>query len=137
MTTSPTPDVPAKTTYKQLLDRVISDGIVAARIDYADKPYHLSGAVDGFEACRNKTVLEIIEIHKIAERQAREAHARSTDDYWAKRCYVLEVEWILNVLSVGFTKLGFPPLLPHLPTARAVLKYADIVGVSSHGDLPS
>ena len=137
VTTSPTPDVPAKTTYKQLLDRVISDGIVAARIDYADKPYHLSGAVDGFEACRNKTVLEIIEIHKIAERQAREAHARSTDDYWAKRCYVLEVEWILNVLSVGFTKLGFPPLLPHLPTARAVLKYADIVGVSSHGDLPS
>ena len=117
------------TTYTQLLDRIISDGIAAARTDYADDPHKLQGAVEGFETCRGKTTAEIVTLHACAERKAHEARQCRAEDYWRYRCAALEVEWVLNVLSVGTTQLGQAPLLPHLPTARAALKYAEIVGV--------
>ena len=41
-----------------------------------------------------------------------------------------EIEWVANVLSIGLTKQGLPPILP---TARAAIKYAEIVGVQELG----
>lgn len=115
------------TTYDQLLDRVIADGVVAARIDYADGPHKLAGAIEGFEACRGKTATEIVALYAIAECRAREARrAGRANDYWRCRCVVLEMEWVLNVLSVGAMLAGDAPLLAHLPTLRAFRKYAEI-----------
>jgi hypothetical protein len=45
--------------------------------------------------------------------------------YWSQRYKALQIEWVLNVLSVGLKQ----PLLAHLPTARGAMKYAEIVGV--------
>ena len=120
MTTTPTSHA---TTYAQLLDRVIADGIAAARTDYADNPDKLQGAVEGFEACRGKTPDEIVVLYTAAEQQAREHFGE--DDYWRYRCAALEIEFVLNVLSVGLER----PLLAHLPTYRGAMKYAAIVGV--------
>jgi len=111
-------------TYEQLLDRVIDDGITAARADYANKPDHLRGSVDGFEACRGKTPDQLIDLWQAAGRAGSRWMSMDTsiEDTNYYRCYQLEVEWCLNVLSVGLPK----PLLSWLPTARAAMKYAEI-----------
>jgi hypothetical protein len=118
-------------TYVEFLTRIIDDGIAAARADYADKPHKLRGAVAGFEACRGKSPGELVALWQEAERAA--ARVRSGDGdidlYWEKRCTALEVEWVLNCVSVATTSAGGPPLLGHLPTARAAMKYAEVVGV--------
>jgi hypothetical protein len=124
-------------TYDQLLNRIIVDGIAEVNETYNDpKDQHKrDGAVEGFEACRDKTPEQIVMLWREAERAA--ASARSIDEatedslktYWRCRYKALQIEWCLNVLSVG---LG-TPLLSHLPTARAAMKYASIVGVAGQG----
>ncbi len=120
-------------TYEQLLDRIISDGIAAAQADYADRPHRLRGAVEGFEACRGRTPEQLVELWREAESRVmalRGDTATSVDDYWYNRCFQAEVEWCMNVISVGLPR----PLLTHLPTCRAAVKYAEIVGVRGHED---
>lgn len=122
------------TTYEQLLDRVITDGIAAARADYADDPYKLQGAVEGFMECRDKKPSEIVALYARAEDRCAQAHREQAADFWSWRCRSLEIEWVLNVLSAGLYALHQPPLLGHLPTARGVMKYVEIVGISDgHG----
>lgn len=124
-------------TYQQLLERIITDGIAEVREAYADlKEHHKrDGAIEGFEACRGKKPLEIVALWNEAERVSPQIadecrkHARPDDDFWKHRYKTMQIEWVCNVLSVGLTSIGQPPLLAHLPTARAAVKYAAIVGV--------
>lgn len=121
-------------TYAQLLDRVISDGIAEVSETYADPKEHhkRDGAIAGFEACRGKPPEELVALWSAAEDQARQimraehADSSSSDDYWKQRYAVLQIEFVLNVISAGLEK----PLLAHLPTARGAMRYAEIVGVS-------
>lgn len=135
-----TPTTTSTTTYAQLLDRVISDGIAEVREAYADPDKHhkRDGAIEGFEACRGKTPGELVALWQAAENEAHEIVRADRADspevvkiYWRKRYKALQVEFVLNVISVGLGQ----PLLAHLPTARGALKYAEIVGVS--GELSS
>jgi hypothetical protein len=117
-------------TYHQLVDRIIADGIAEVREAYADPEDHhkRDGAIEGFEACRGKAPSEIVELWRAAEDQAHQimrSDPRDTKDYWRQRYKVLQLEWVLNVISVGLGR----SLLSHLPTARGALKYATIVGV--------
>jgi hypothetical protein len=120
------------TTYDQLLDRVITDGIAEVREAYVDpKDHHKrDGAIDGFEACRGKAPSELVALWQTAENQAHQIMRAERDvkDYWRQRYKALQIEFVLNVISVGLGQ----PLLAHLPTARGAMKYAEIVGV--HGD---
>lgn len=129
-------------TYEQLLEHIISDGISEVRDAYDDpKDHHKrDGAIEGFEACRGKTPTEIVELWRIAEDQARQImranHAdtpNSLKDYWKQRYKASQLEWALNVISIGLVNNGQPPLLTHLPTAHAAMKYAAIVGVHAKG----
>lgn len=117
--------------YADLVTKIIDAGIEAARADYgkrADKPEMLRGAIDGFEACRGKQPREIAELWQRAERSGMLTGDSAA--YWYARCKVAEIEWVANVVSVGLQQQGLPPILSWLPTARGVLKYAEIVGVS-------
>lgn len=123
-------------TYAQLLDRVISDGILEVRVTYAEPENHhkRDGAIEGFEACREKLPAQIVELWRAANQIKPDG-----DDlpaYWRQRYKALQIEWVLNVLSVGLQALHKPPLLSHLPTARAVMKYVEIVGLRDENDLP-
>ncbi len=121
-------------TYDQLLDRIIADGITEVRKAYADPEEHhkRDGAIEGFEACRDKTPGELVALWRAEEAQAQQSLRADHEDspsrvkgYWKQRYKALQIEWILNVISVGLQQ----PLLAHLPTARAAMKYAEIVGV--------
>lgn len=122
-------------TLSELIDRIIDEGIEAARRDY-DKPYqtaHLAGAVSGFESCRGKKPSELLVALTLAKRQTQEMQLeyvtgkRDMDGYWFTRCYELEIEWVLNCVSAVLHNEGFQPLIPF--TARAVINVAKIVGV--------
>ena len=114
-------------TYAQLLERIITDGIAEVRKAYANPEEHhkRDGAIEGFEACRGKTPSELVDLWREAERDAYQAMDRDIKDYWKQRYKALQVEFVLNVISVGLKQ----PLLAHLPTARGAIKYAAIVGV--------
>jgi hypothetical protein len=130
------------TTYDQLLDRIVSDGIAEVREAYADPEEHhkRDGAIEGFEACRGKTPGELVELWCAAEKQSAQMRVsvaarcedadRDLKAYWKQRYKALQVEWVCNVVSMGLVNSGQPPLLAHLPTARGAMKYAEIVGVS-------
>ena len=146
-------------TYEALLDRIISDGIAEVREAYADPKEHhkRDGAIDGFEACRDRAPGDLVALWTEAERGAEQivrdmredarrsalgdrprsdlsaASSGDATDYWRQRYKVLQIEWVCNVVSVGLVNSGQPALLGHLPTARAAMKYAAIVGVTGVG----
>lgn len=121
------------TTYHQLLEHVINDGIAEVRVAYADSKDHhkRDGAIEGFEACRYKTPADLVALWTDAERIAAQiSHdPKNTDSYWRQRYKALQIEFVCNVISVGLVNDGGLPLLGHLPTARGALKYAELVGV--------
>jgi hypothetical protein len=129
------------TTYEQLLDRLIADGIAEVQEAYADPKEHhkRDGAIEGFDSCRGKDPVQLVDLWKAAEQEAAririECHEnnRSSEDYWRARYKALQIEFVCNVVSVGLTASGSPPLLAHLPTSRGALKYAQIVGVAPEG----
>jgi hypothetical protein len=121
-------------TYGEFLVRIIADGIVAAREDYSrpDQEAKLRGSVEGFEACRGKTPVELLGVLAEARKASHTAFARvnhseiSEQEYWRIRCHEAEVEWVANVVSAMLANQGDPVIVP--PTCRGVLKAAEILG---------
>lgn len=141
MTTSTTPNA---TTYDQLLDRLITDGIAEVAEVYKDDDdpdgsrfyaAKREGAIAGFEACRGKPPEDLVRLYEEAHLDAHSTasvavhRAENLRAHWRQRYYELQLEWVLNVLSVGLSR----PLLAHLPTYRGAMKYAEIVGVRGEG----
>ena len=116
--------------YVDFLDRVLADGIEAAKADYANDLVKLQGAWEGFAQCRNKTPAEILALWEQAHREAETAALNRAVDYWRLRCRAGEIEFTLNVLSAALCV----PLLAWLPTARGVLCAARILGVGGEGE---
>lgn len=118
-------------TYNEFLDRIINDGIAAAKADYT-KPEdveRLEGSIAGFEACRNLQPQELVDMFVTAGKYVTETFGDKQSKYWYFRCYQLEVEWVINVVSAILMNQGQSPLLAYLPTSRGVMKAAEIVGV--------
>jgi hypothetical protein len=116
--------------YETFLTRIIDDGIAAARADYANDEDKREGSVEGFEACRGKAPLDILKL--LTEAGAATLRAMREDDthYWRIRCREAEIEWVANCVSAILINMGSAPLASHLPTARAVMKAAEVFGVS-------
>lgn len=115
------------TSYSDFLTRVIDDGIAAATLDYNDKPNNLKGAVAGFEACRNKDPVVLAQILADARTKTHEAYRDGVDNYWEIRCFEAEIEWTCNCVSAMLMNQGLTTIVP--PTARGVMKAAEILGV--------
>ena len=111
----------------KFLDRIVDDGIIAATADYEDGP-KLDGSIHGFEFCRGKAPDAILkEWNRCFEMLRLLMDAENLDDYFYWNCYQLELEWVLNCLSAALNQ----PLLGHLPTARGVMKAAEVLGVGT------
>lgn len=115
--------------YSEFLSRIIDDGIKAAEADYKDE-LKLKGAKAGFEACRGLQPDQLVGLLKDSELHTRVKRSECSDDYWYWRCFELEVEWVVNCLSAILVNEGKRPLLPYLPTARAMMKAVEVVGVT-------
>ena len=117
------------TKYEDFLNRIISDGIAAARGSYKDSnPLKLEGAVAGFEACRNKSIDELRELLKQARTTRNKALARNDGSYWKYRCFEAEVEWVCNVVSAALWNEGRTDLIVE-PTGRGLQQAAKILGI--------
>lgn len=116
--------------YETYLDKVINDGIAAARVDYAERPAMLKGAVAGFEACRGLQPSALAALLKDRNQQTRAAfrdESLSRDQYWETRCFEAEVEWVCNCVSAVLMNQNLPMIVN--PTARGMMKAAAVVGV--------
>jgi hypothetical protein len=118
--------------YLQFINRVIDEGINAAKKDYTkpEEKTRLEGSIAGFEACRNKMPHELIEVDDEARQYAHQAYfERDSEKYWWFRCYQLEVEWVMNCVSAMLLNEGEEPLRSFMPTVNAMTKAASIIGV--------
>lgn len=114
--------------YNEFLSRVIDDGIVAATADYKSGP-RLEGALAGFEACRGLQPAQLLQVWRNAAGKTSVLYFDASDDeYKRAQCFEAEVEWVCNCASAVLQNEGRPPVLGHLPTARAVIKVAEILG---------
>lgn len=129
--------------YARFLDRVIEDGVTSVTREYAEPKGHhkRDGAIAGFNACRYKTPAELFEAFHQSGRDVDVARQGITADspradamriYQWHRYHQLQVEWVCNVMSYALQYNGIrtQPILPGQPTARAAMKYAEIVGVA-------
>lgn len=115
--------------YEDYLTRVINDGIEAAKEDYKEQPHKARGSIAGFEACRGKSPQELLQVLADARKRTMEAYMGriETEAYWEIRCAEAEIEWVCNCVSAMLWNQGLPTIVP--PTARAVMKAAEILGV--------
>lgn len=118
-------------TLAEFLEKVIDEGIKAAKRDYSgdDKKAKLAGAVAGFESCRGKSVEAILLLEKQAHEASREMFdlARNDPDgYWAQRCREMEITWVVNCLGAAMIRMG----KEHLgkTTLRGMQATAEILG---------
>lgn len=118
-------------TYQEFLTRVIDDGIEAAKRDYGEGE-KLEGSVKGFESCRGKNPPEILDLLVAARKACHDAYRNNVaEGYWGLRCCEAEIEWVANCVSAMLVNQGVEPLTSTLPTARGVMKAAQIIGVKS------
>lgn len=114
--------------YEQFLNRIIEDGIKAAKADYTtignkDK---LDGSLLGFEQCRGKNLEELADL--LASSHAVERAVSSiTGSSPFLRCQVLEIEWVCNCVSAMLMNQKLPTIIE--PTCRGVIKAAEVLGV--------
>src|SRR3954464_5335377 len=113
--------------YEAFLTKIIDDGIEAAKKSYATKPDKLRGAVAGVEPCRGKNREELKSALRPAEAATSIARICRADNYWEVRCFEAEIEWVCNVMSAAMASQGARTIVS--PTARGLMKAADILGV--------
>lgn len=122
--------------YLEFIEKVIERGIAGAIRDYTkpEQKDQLEGSIAGFNACRGKQPGELQEVYNEAAEYSSPLNFIKEDANTLKwfQCYRMEVEWVLNCVSAVMANQGLPPLLSWLPTARAVMNVAEIVGVSDN-----
>lgn len=121
--------------YDEFLERIVDDGKKAAEESYAKSPSKLRGALAGFEECRGKTPQELAVVLLEARRRTHEARLTEAADYWEIRCFEAEVEWVCNCVSAMMVNSGMAPIVN--PTARGVIKAAEVAGVAPVGGEPN
>lgn len=124
---------PRAYTLPQALERIIDDGKIAATASYSksEQKHKLDGSLAGFEACRNKTPLELKELLREVRLNTDQKRKLQAPDYWYHRCYEAEIEWTCNVLSAILMSNKMEVIV--IPTGRGVMKAAEIIGVAEYG----
>jgi hypothetical protein len=122
-------------TYEEFLTHVIDEGISAAKADYTrlEDKARLDGSVEGFEACRGKHPIDLQKLFWDARQKSQTAYHEVNDkqitdeEYWRINSFEAEIGWTCNVVSAMLMNEKMAPLDPLMPTARAVMKCAEIL----------
>lgn len=123
--------------YKELIEKTVKKGIVAAKRDYIrkDQKSILKGSIAGFKACLGKDIQGLTKLLNEANEKSRQLLLKNNkskkeiDKYWEIRGFNLEVEWVCNVVSAVLYNEGLLTIIP--PTARGMITASEIVGVKS------
>lgn len=112
-------------TYQGFLNRVVDESIKAATASYGhreDKKGNamLEGAVAGLKACRDKSPPQLSALLIRSKTVLHKCFHRTVlERYWRVNCFMAEVEWVCNVISVALVNQGIAPIVE--PTMRAAL----------------
>lgn len=114
-------------TRSEFLNTIIEDGIKEVMATYTrpDQKEKMDGSIAGFEACRDRSDEELLMLKGKAEETCRRAMLEKANDYWWHRCFELQVEWTLNVLSAAMYVHDMDVLVP--VTARGMAKAMNIL----------
>jgi hypothetical protein len=123
--------------YLSAVNAIVDDGIEECRLVYTrpDQSLKRDGAIRGFEECRGLSPHEIAALLGRAKADREDARRREAPDYWYWRMREAQVEWVANVVSALLYNQGLPVIVP--PTARGMLKAADVVGVAPEPRRPA
>lgn len=121
--------------YEDFIKEVVKRGIEAVKRDYKDpgRKSIREGSMAGFTACLGKKPLELLTLLNDANKKSHAEtikDSRNHDAYLYARGFVLEVEWVCNVVSCLLYNEGKPTLIP--PTASAMIFASKIVGVKEN-----
>lgn len=111
------------------INKIVDLGIEAAKRDYKrpeQKPL-LDGSIAGFEACRDKSVVELPKILESAAQARTEAQKYSTTGFLRAKGFYNEVEWVCNVASAALYNQQLPVIIQ--PTVRGMQTAARILGI--------
>lgn len=111
----------------EFVKKVVELGIEAAKRDYKDKRRAaiLKGSIDGFKACLDKNAIELGILYVEAQKKSNDVRNDDANDYWEKRGYFMEIEWVCNVVSAALYNMKLPVIIP--PTARGMITAAEIL----------
>jgi hypothetical protein len=123
--------------YNDALNSIIDDGIEAARNDYSrpDQSQKREGSILGFEECRGLNPSQLAALLAESHAMTMTKHRNQASDYWYWRCRDIEIGWVCNVISAILVINEMRPIIN--PTARGMLKAADITGVRHEGGSPN
>jgi len=109
--------------YNSFLSKIIDAGIEAAKRDYSKRIMHLKGAVEGFEACRDKNPDELLQLLRDATGRYQDAYNTQSEKFWYYSTFRSEVEWVCGCVSTYLFLNGEPPIASMtLRTAHQAIK---------------
>jgi len=118
--------------WDKFINQIVDLGITAAKRDYKrpDQKPLLDGSIAGFQACRNKSVVDLPKILEDAAAAREVSLNGSTTGILFAKGYYNEVEWVCNVASAALYNQQLPVIIQ--PTVRAMQTAAQILGVKDN-----
>jgi hypothetical protein len=108
--------------YQDFLTQVVEESTLAATKDYTakNKKPQLEGSIAGLRACLDKSPPQLSALLERAKKVHEKTITSRTNinRYWRVRCFLAEVEWVCNVMSVVLMTHGMPTIVA--PTERAI-----------------
>lgn len=111
--------------YQDFLNKAVDESIKGAKESYGHRTDSkgnamLEGSIAGLNACRDLSPPQLSQLLMRAKTVQHKAF-RSTviERYWRVNCFMAEVEWICNVVSVALVNQGVEPIVE--PTMRAAM----------------
>lgn len=127
--------------YDDFLNRIIDDGQTEVRERFKDpeQKLRLDGCIDGFEACRGKSMPEITEMLTQARRDKQGAYQRQDPRYWYYLERAGQIEFTLATLSAADGLRGQPVTtvvnLSHLRKAMSILAPEALAAADAYAGL--
>lgn len=116
-------------TRQDLLNAIVDDAQsdLRMRLLCPDQRDKLEGGLHGLEECRMLDDDGILALRRLADADLDRANEQRLRNWMWYRWRVVQIDWVINVLSGAYIANGRSPLTD--PTERGMLKVADILGV--------
>ncbi len=111
--------------YQDFLNKAVDESIKGATESYGKRVDSrgramIEGSLAGLNACRDLSPPQLAALLERAKKvHHMSMHRTVIERYWRINCFMHEVEWICNVVSVALVNQGIEPIIQ--PTMRAAM----------------